>query len=354
MLGGFGTGTGTGGSGSADGQLADPRRGRRQRHQRQALRRRHRQRPGRDLQTDRDRWRIRLADRDHRAEGPGDRPGDGDVYVANAAGISKFTAAIAPAAGWTRPRRHRPARGRSPSGDLLVADTAANLIRRFDSSGTADGTFAATRPVDLAANSAGDVFVVTTTGDIASRCGPTSAVERFSAAGVSKGTLPSLTVPGSVAVDPDDDSIVVGAKVNEYFCEQNNPPEIVFFDSTGAFQEANVLSPATYWAAVPGLAARGGGSTRDYALTRSPVNDPYGATQIVALEDLDFPVVTIASASNVAPFSATLRGEVNPEGHATTCRFEYSIGTSFNKSVPCAVNPGRGRARSPSRSTSAG
>ena len=274
---------------------------------------------------------------------------DGSVYVATASGIAKFTAALAPAGGWTDPAVSGALAVDPFTGDLLVADTGANLVRRFNSDGSADGTFAATRPVDLAANSDGDVFVVTTTGDIAAPpCGPTSAVERFSGAGVSEGTLTPLTAPGAVAVDPDDDTIAVGAKVNEYFCELGNQPEVVFFDADGSFREASVLNQgATMWSSIPGLTMQGGDSTRAYAITRSPVNDEFGLTRAFVFEDLDSPVVTIGAAANVAPFSATLHGEVNPEGTTTTCRFEYSVDTSFSQSVPCSTGAGSGTALVP-------
>ncbi len=266
----------------------------------------------------------------------------GDVYVATATGISKFTSSLTPAGGWADPGVTGALAVDPSSGDLLVADTAGNLIRRYDSSGSADGSFPAARPVDVAANSSGEVFVVTTTGNLNS-CGPTSAVERFSAAGVSAGTLTPLTVPGSVAVDPDDDSIAVGAKVNEYFCEFGNLPEVVFFDSDGTFREAAQLNlGATMWSSIPAVTVQGGGSERVYAITKSPMNDPYGLTRVFVLLDLVPPVATIGTATDVAPFSATLRGEVNPGGSAATCRFEYSVGTSFSRSVPCATNPGSG------------
>ena len=232
VLGGFGTGTGTGGSGAGNGQLSDPG----QADVNDAS--------GRLYVADTGNNRVEVfkptADAgEYESQTAITAPtglaidqANGDVYVATASGIAKLTAALAPAGGWSDPGVTGALAVDPSSGDLLVADTAGNLVRRYNSDGSADGSFAAERPVDLAANSSGEIFVVTTSGDLKT-CGPTSAVERFSAAGVSAGTLTPLTVPGAVAVDPDDDSIAVGAKVNEYFCEFGNLPEVVFFDADG-------------------------------------------------------------------------------------------------------------------------
>ena len=163
---------------------------------------------------------------------------DGSVYVSTPTGIGKYDAALAPvAAGWTDPGVTGALAVDPVSGDLLVADTGANLVRRFNSDGSADGSFAAERPIDLAANSSGEIFVVTTSGDIGNYpCGSTSSVERFDGAGSSQGTLVGLDIPGAVAVDPDDDSIVVADRVNAYFCDGANTPRVVSFDAAGSLE----------------------------------------------------------------------------------------------------------------------
>jgi hypothetical protein len=265
---------------------------------------------------------------------------DGAVYVATATGVSKLTAALAPAAGWTDPAVTGPLAVDPATGDLLVADTAGNLVRRFNSDGSADGTFAATRPVDLAANSEGDVFVVTSTGSLNS-CGPTSAVERFSGAGVSEGTLPSLTVPGAVAIDPDDDAILVATHVNEYFCEQGNRPGVASFDADGAFESEFVLAPDTMYAAVPGLAASGNGSSRVYAVTRSPVNDIFGATKVTALE-VPVPVAPEVLGQSVLRGStdATLRAQIGAGGASTEYHFEYGPTAAYGEETDPGTLPG--------------
>ena len=274
--------------------------------------------------------------------------GSGDVYVSNASGISKFTASLTPAAGWTNPGVTGPLTVDPSTGDLLVADTAANLVRRFESDGTAAGTFPAARPIDLAANSSGEVFVVTSTGDMYSApCGATSSVVRYTGAGTEVGVIgASLEKPGAVAIDPDDDSIFVAANVGQYFCENRFVPvELAFFDVDGSPGPATlILNANTHYAMVPGMTVQGDGSKRAYVATRSPINDIFGKTQVLFLEDLESPEATIGAADDIEPFSATLHAEVNPKGHATTCRFQYSTDLSFSQSVPCSTNPGDGTA----------
>lgn len=267
---------------------------------------------------------------------------DGSVYVATASGIAKYDEALNPIVGpgWTDPGVTGALAVDPATGDLLVADTAANLVRRFESDGTALGSFAAQRPIDLAANSTGEIFVVTTTGDIgAYPCGSSSAVERFDSAGVAEGTLPGATVPGAVAVDPDDDSIVVATHVNEYFCEQGNRPAVAFYTAGGALAEEVTLAPDAFFAAVPGLAAPSG-STRVYAITKSPMNDSFGATRGTVL-DIPPPTAPLILAAAAVPGreDATLRAQVNPGGLPTAVHLEYGTTSSYGNATPVETSP---------------
>jgi hypothetical protein len=268
----------------------------------------------------------------------------GDVYVANASGVAKFDEDLAPiASGWTAPTATGALAVDPSSGDLLVADTAGNLIRRFDSDGTALGTFAAQRPVDLAANSEGEIFVVTTSGNLTGECGPTSQVVRFSGAGANEGTVgASLVAPGAVAVDPDDDSIVIAAHVNEYVCEQGFTPEIVSFDAGGVQVEAGSLSGSTseigagsgMYAMVPGLAAPGGDSSRIYVVTKSPADHIYGATMVAVLAEVAPQANTMQAFAFEGGSRALLAGRVNPRNQPTDYWFEYGLDTDYGSSVP--------------------
>jgi hypothetical protein len=258
----------------------------------------------------------------------------GDVYVATADGISKLDSSLGPVAGWTDPGVTGPLAVDPTSGDLLVADTAGNQVLRFESDGTANGSFPAERPVDLAAGASGELFVITSTGNVTGECGPTSTLERFSAAGSPEGAVAPLPTPGAVAVDPDDGTIVVATRVNEYFCEAGFKPEVTFLDAAGSQVQALPLGSTTDFSMVPGLTAQGGGSGRVYAVTRSPLNDFWGATGITLLEEVRGPEVTIEPASAVSDTEATLSGSVLPNATSAEWQFEYSLSGGSWQATP--------------------
>jgi hypothetical protein len=56
------------------------------------------------------------------------------------------------------------------------------------------------------------------------------------------------------------------------------------------------------------------------------------------------PAVVIEAASVIGQTTATFNAKVNPEGEATTCRFEYGTSSSFGSQIPCATSPGSGSA----------
>ncbi len=54
------------------------------------------------------------------------------------------------------------------------------------------------------------------------------------------------------------------------------------------------------------------------------------------------PTALTGAATSVTQTGATLNAEVNPEGAATTCRFEYGTTNSYGSSVACTSSPGSG------------
>jgi DNA-binding beta-propeller fold protein YncE len=273
----------------------------------------------------------------------------GDVYVANATGIVKYDASLIPILGpaWSDPGVTGTLVVDPSSGDLLVADQGANLIRRFNSDGTPDATtptFAAERPLDVAANSSGEIFVVTSTGDIINECfSATSSVQRFSSAGTAEGTVgASLPAPGAVAVTPGDDSIVIAARVNEYNCGGQNP-FIAFFDSSGTETQSLELTGNARYTTVPGLTSGvfADGSMRVYAVIRSPVSNFYGNTKIVAFEHRAVPLATIGPVV-ASGASAEFSGTVNPSGYSTDWQFEYSSNGGNSWTATPVENAGAG------------
>jgi DNA-binding beta-propeller fold protein YncE len=76
-----------------------------------------------------------------------------------------------------------------------------------------------------------------------------------------------------------------------------------------------------------------------------------GLNQIVVFKETEVPPPTVGAptVSEVSYTSAKLSGTVNPNGHNTTCRFEYVTDVQFNasgfaeaQSTPCAGSPGAG------------
>jgi hypothetical protein len=59
------------------------------------------------------------------------------------------------------------------------------------------------------------------------------------------------------------------------------------------------------------------------------------------------PTVYVGEPSNITQSSASLNASVNPNGTATTCRFEYGASASYGASVPCSLPVGEGRAPVP-------
>jgi hypothetical protein len=65
---------------------------------------------------------------------------------------------------------------------------------------------------------------------------------------------------------------------------------------------------------------------------------------VYAVQEVPPPTVEIEVPSEVSYTTAKVTGTVNPNGHLTTCRFEYALSASFEdaKSTPCASGPGNG------------
>jgi hypothetical protein len=267
----------------------------------------------------------------------------GAVYVASAAGISKYNSTLGPAVGWTDPGVSGTLAVDPSTGDLLVADQGANLIRRFESDGTAAGTFATERPLDVAANSSGKIFVVTSTGNLFSECSATSTIVRYSSAGVAEGTIGSgLVAPGAVAVDPDGNSILVAARVNQYNCG-SELIQLAVFDASGAETDLLTLPAATMWSAVPGLAVQGAESGRLYLVLKSPFNDSFGPTKVIAFKVPKPAAPTVVAQSATAGYvEAELRATINPAYEETEYHFEYGKTEGYGQSTPQKQIPAGG------------
>ncbi len=66
------------------------------------------------------------------------------------------------------------------------------------------------------------------------------------------------------------------------------------------------------------------------------------ATAVTAMFAHAVPVLSTLPVSAVTRHTATLMGEVDPEGDASSCRFEYGPTNGYGVEVPCASHPGSG------------
>jgi hypothetical protein len=66
------------------------------------------------------------------------------------------------------------------------------------------------------------------------------------------------------------------------------------------------------------------------------------ATSVTATFDQNRPALTTAPASDVTRHTASLTATVDPEGDASSCRFEYGPTNAYDAEVSCLTHPGSG------------
>lgn len=230
------------------------------------------------------------------------------------------------------------------SGDLLVADAANNLVKRFSSSGahlanfggsdSPDGAFTGLLDLDVAPN--GDIVVLDSQGPVFVHCGgepdpcpgnnffnaAPSRVERFSPAGVHAGTVVPLASEGNglVAVDPNNSQIVVGMV---------NPQEtsnVKVYRADGV--RITTFTTKTERTGMAGLAVAGAPGERLYVVTDKVVQEfnesVFGAVGVEAYDPVNAPSVEgPPTVTGITPSSAHVSAMANPNGEPTTARFEY-------------------------------
>jgi len=255
----------------------------------------------------------------------------GAVYVSDADGIVKFTAALEQDVGFASPAVTGPIAFDQSSDELVVADQAANVVRRYSPAGVAgatfdgsDGTTAFTRLLDVAADSTGDVIVVDETGDVLSEF-DASTVRRYSSAGSFETTIGPVFGAGSVSVDPDGDRVVVGEAFYAYSFGFFINGQMSFFDADGT-PAGSVGYPSgppvgdAHWKVARGIAPVPG-STRIYAVLDGPPG--LGDASGYVFDDLLAPAATVEPATAVESHSATLHGSVETNGSDASYHFEY-------------------------------
>jgi hypothetical protein len=264
--------------------------------------------------------------------------------------------------------------GGASQGDLYVADTATNLIQKFDALGNlisswgdggtcpaapngqlsgacaTDGPFSAFG-ASLAgiavSSSSGDLWVYNThawmfefaqdgtfTTDFSTTFGVTPVgiavdsadnlyiargtpyVEKVSDTGEDLATIDNCGCATGVAVDPATDQVYA-----------LHATEVVRFDSSGSTLEAGFGSPNI--TSGTGIAVRGSDS-------RAYVSDA-GNTEVDVFDFGDPPVATTNPATTIHHTDAVLNGHLALAGDPsiTDCHFEWGTTTSYGNSVPC-------------------
>lgn len=219
------------------------------------------------------------------------------------------------------------------NGDLWVADSGNDVLKRFTASGAhvagsnidgATSGTAFTGLLDVAVNSTGDLYVIDANGNIAAGLG-TSRALRFSPSGAFKTALSPVGPtqrPATVTVDRGPDTVFVSGGQDAVNFDLS--PTLHVFDSNDAPQPAPTLN--AQWNTVSGIAVADAGDRMYVVLDYGYWNGtPYGVPGIQAFKELWPPKSTMdpGAVSAVTPTGATLSGTVDPRGQATDWHFEY-------------------------------
>jgi hypothetical protein len=219
--------------------------------------------------------------------------------------------------------------------ELLVADASTNTVRRYSTTGAAGATFdgaagagssgAFTGLQDLAVDSTGDIVVVDATGDPAADSGSVSRVERFSSAGSFEATIAADPDAATVGIRPDDDAVIVSGKQNAVYTNQN--PTLQVFASDGSPLDSPQIDGSAIYSTITGIASDDGPAGQLFVATdvgHYNASFIYGYTSVQVYGRFQLASVSIGAASSITGGSAQLNGTINPEGAATTYRFEVS------------------------------
>jgi hypothetical protein len=275
----------------------------------------------------------------------------GDVYVSDDNDVVKYTSDGAPTptftldGGFTGPGVTGPLAFDQANDQLLVGDKATNTVRRYSTAGAAgttfDGSAGAGSPgafagiQDLAVDSTGDIIVVDSTGDPALGTG-TSRVERHASNGDWEDTIGPVDAAATVAVRPDDDSLVVSG--NQDAVARAEKPTLNTFAANGNPLAQVVVDDSAAYATVAGLAVGDGSTGQLFVAT--DVEAVYGGNLggLVSVQVYDPFVIQVPTVSGVSAspteVGARLRASINPNRVETTWQFEYGETASYGKTFP--------------------
>jgi sugar lactone lactonase YvrE len=239
------------------------------------------------------------------------------------------------------------------TGDVYVVDTGKGVIDKFDPagtfvagsggpsspfiSGTPGGPFG--QATGVAVDSAGNIYVADGGGQavdkfdssgsfVAGSSGPSSAFLTFA------GRPRAIAIDNSTSsTDPAAGDIYVDESTGASF----GPPHRVYaFDAAGSFlSEVSVENgneEVEEYSYPYGVAVDANG--------RLYVSDRSEHHRVDLFRTVVVPDVAVAAPSNIQPTSATINGELNPQGLAvSTCKFEYGTSASYGTKVACAQTP---------------
>jgi sugar lactone lactonase YvrE len=231
---------------------------------------------------------------------------------------------------------------------LLVGDTAANVVRRYDPDGTSDGSLDGTAGTgspgaftglqDLAVDSTGDIVIVDATGNPAHADGSVSRVERYASNGDWKATIGPVEQAATVAIRPQGDEVVVSGNQNTIY--SGGTPTVHRFTSAGTELSQSTIDGALSYATVSGIAADDGAGGHLYVASDNA--DYYGgytygyvSVQIYSPFEIALPELTVADATPMQ-FGAKVGGTVDPNKDNTTWTFEYGKSTTYGSQEPAS------------------
>ena len=258
-----------------------------------------------------------------------------------------------------------------PEGNLFVANNSGNSITKITPAGT-KSTFASglNLPFGLAFDMNGNLYEA----DEGS-----GSVFKFTPTGLKTTFATGLSSPAGVAFDGSGNLFVsnfTAARIDKVtpngarttFATGLSFPNGLYFTSPGNLLECdsgsgNIFSFtaagtrttfASGFVQNPGVIIDAAGNayvTQNAAGTITKISSTGVRTtfaaglfnpQYLAFEPLPqaSPAVTTSPATNVASFSATLNGSLNPRGSATTVDFQYGLTTSYGSTTPVQTQTG--------------
>jgi sugar lactone lactonase YvrE len=257
-----------------------------------------------------------------------------------------------------------------PEGNLFVANNSGNSIIKITPAGT-KSTFATdlSLPFGLAFDINGNLYEADEGSGSVSKFTPTGAKTTFAT---------GLSSPAGLAFDGSGNLFVsnfMAARIDKItpngarttFAAGLSFPNGLYFSSSGNLLECdsgsgNIFSFtavgtrttfASGFVQNPGVimdAASNAYVTQNAAGTITKISTTGVRTtfaaglfnpQYLALEPaIPSPAVTTSPATNVASFSATLNGSLNPRGFTTTVDFQYGLTTSYGSTTPVQTQTG--------------